>query len=59
MTQKVVDFDKAKQKPLEAKKSARMKSMQEAFEQYRAEAVGTKKSRKKSKKKSKKGRKGS
>jgi hypothetical protein len=58
VTQKVVDFDKAKQKPMEAKKSARLQSMQDAFEDYRSKALGTKKAKKKPKKKSKKGRKG-
>ena len=60
MTDRVVDFDKAKQKPTEVKKARRLKSMQQAFADYRSEAQGQKKSKstKASRKKKKKGRKG-
>ena len=59
MTDRVVDFDKAKQKPTGVKKARRLKSMQQAFADYRSEALGQKsKSTKASRKKKKKGRKG-
>ena len=60
MTDRVVDFDKAKQKPVGVKKARRLKSMQQAFTDYRSEALGQKKSKstKASRKKKKKGRKG-
>ena len=60
VTDRVVDFDKAKQKPTEVKKARRLKSMQKAFADYRSEALGQKKSKstKASRKKKKKGRKG-
>ena len=60
MTDRVVDFDKAKQKPTEVKKAERLKSMQQAFADYRSEALSQKKSKstKASRKKKKKGRKG-
>ena len=60
MTDRVVDFDKAKQKPMEVKKAERLKSMQQAFTDYRSEALSQKKNKstKASRKKKKKGRKG-
>ena len=60
MTDRVVDFDKAKQKPREVKKAERLKSMQQAFTDYRSEALSQKKNKstKASRKKKKKGRKG-
>ena len=60
MTDRVVDFDKAKQKPAEVKKAERLESMQQAFTDYRSEALSQKKSKstKASRKKKKKGRKG-
>ena len=45
MTNRVVDFDKVKQKPTEVKKARRLKSMQQAFTDYRSEALGQKKSK--------------
>ena len=60
MTDRVVDFDKAKQKPTEVKKAERLKSMQQAFTDYRSEALSKKKNKSTtaSRKKKKKGRKG-
>ena len=45
MTDRVVDFDKAKQKPTEVKKAERLKSMQQAFTDYRSEALSQKKNK--------------
>ena len=60
MTDRVVDFDKAKQKPTEVKKAERLKSMQQAFTDYRSEALSQKKNKstKASRKKKKKDVKG-
>ena len=60
MTDRVVDFDKAKQKPTGVKKARRLKAMHQAFADYRSEALGQKKRKctKASRKKKKKGRKG-